>query len=122
VPSYPCAWPTCSHYVDRRGRRCAEHSTREFDPKGSVAALSAYNYNKFVRDPEHVRFYNSAAWERARSTKLANDPVCERCRRVFAQHVHHKIPLERCTIEQRTAQSILESLCIPCHNKEKSKR
>jgi hypothetical protein len=113
MPVYPCAWPTCAEYVERRGDHCADHAAVRVD---QATRERARIYNRFVRDPEAVKFYNSAEWKRARSRKLAHDPVCERCLRVFARHVHHRKPLEQCTPEQRTALAYLESLCIPCHN------
>lgn len=111
MPSYPCRHPTCAAYVQRRGGYCAEHVQR-----GRVArAQRNRSYDQHVRSPAAKAFYNSAAWQRARATKLASAPVCERCTKAFAQHVHHRIPLAQCTPEQKTAQWNLRSLCQPCH-------
>lgn len=113
MPVYPCAWPTCDAYVPRRGDHCAAH-------KGAASERQKRDreYSRFSRDPEHVKFYNSSAWARARATALALHPVCMRCEREFSVDVHHKIPLELCTAEQRTDQGNLEPLCVPCHNIE----
>jgi 5-methylcytosine-specific restriction enzyme A len=73
-------------------------------------------YDAHLRDPEARKFYGSAAWQRARKTKLANDPVCQRCQVTWARHCHHVIPLDRCTPFERVSQSNLLSLCQPCHN------
>jgi 5-methylcytosine-specific restriction protein A len=112
MPSYPCAIPTCEAYVPARGGTCEEHGNR-----GGVTSTSRHAYyDQHLRDKEAKAFYDSAAWQRARATKLANNPTCERCEVVFAQHVHHKIPLRRCTLAQKTAQDNLTSLCQPCHS------
>jgi 5-methylcytosine-specific restriction endonuclease McrA len=112
VPSYPCRHPTCTTYVKRRGEYCIEHEQQGRDERAKRGQF----YDQHQRDAEAKAFYNSAAWQRARADKLAADPVCERCRRVFAQHVHHRIPLARCTPEQKLDRANLMSACQPCHN------
>jgi phage terminase large subunit-like protein len=85
------------------------------DPKAERAAY----YNKHKRNPEAVKFYNSAAWSGphgARTNYIREHPICERCGRVTADHVHHKIPFDSCTIEQRIDTANLQSVCISCHN------
>jgi phage terminase large subunit-like protein len=79
------------------------------------AARNAY-YDQHARDPDAKRFYNSAAWKRARKAKLAQYPVCQRCEKVFAEHVHHVIPLKDCTDAQKLDPGNLFSTCAPCHN------
>lgn len=112
MPSYPCKHPICNSYVRRRGDYCEAHQAQG---KQARRERDRY-YDKHQRDPDAKRFYNSSAWKRARALKLATDPVCQRCQRQWAQHVHHRIPLKRCTDEQRTAQDNLLSVCAPCHN------
>ena len=112
MPSYPCRWPTCTVYVGKRGDYCAEH---EAHGRRERAERNRF-YDQHVRDPEAKRFYDSAAWQRARATKLARDPVCEKCQRAWAAHVHHKKPLKECTPRERLDQQNLMSLCQPCHN------
>lgn len=114
MPSFPCAWPTCStgRYVARRGGYCPEH---EAQGQRERSKRQRY-YDQHLRDADAKRFYDSAAWKRARQTRLDHFPVCERCQRVFAQHVHHRIPLKRCTPAQRLDQAILMALCQVCHN------
>ena len=112
MPSYPCRHPTCNAYVREPRGYCAEHQA-----EGQQARAELHRwYDQHQRDQDAKAFYNSAAWQRARAKKLATDPVCERCRRVFAQHVHHRIALKRCTPEQRLAQTNLMSLCHGCHS------
>lgn len=101
MPSYPCLSPTCSEYVTVRGGTCPAHQGK--------ATLD---------NSAHARkaFYDSAAWDRARRTKLADTPICERCSEAWGSHVHHLIPLQDCTPAERLAQSNLMSLCQPCHS------
>lgn len=74
-------------------------------------------YDQHLRDPIAAAFYKSAAWLRARGIKLRNDPICERCRVVFAEHVHHIIPLAECvSLEQKLDQKNLMSVCQSCHS------
>ena len=112
MPSYPCRWPTCSNYVRRRGGYCEQHAEQG---RKELAERSRY-YDQHLRDPAAKRFYDSAAWHRARAVRLAEYPVCERCRGAWAAHVHHRIPLGRCTPVQRLEQSNLMAVCAPCHN------
>jgi 5-methylcytosine-specific restriction endonuclease McrA len=117
MPVYPCAWPTCSAYVPRRGAHCPAHAQHGRTERRQRDRF----YDQHARDPEARAFYASTGWQRARAIKLAHDPICERpgCGQ-FARHVHHKVPLKRCMPEQRTAQSNLKSLCVPCHNIEEA--
>lgn len=118
MPVYPCRHATCVNYVERPGTWCQEHAA---DGAAALAERNARraayhaSYDQHQRDPVAKAFYNSAGWERARATKLATTPVCERCRITFAQHVHHEIPLASCPPEEKLAQSNLVSLCQPCH-------
>lgn len=112
MPCYPCRWPTCTAYLKHRGYCSAHQDKKPLDNKAIVQA----RYDATKRDPEAKRFYDSAAWQRARREKLTRMPICERCRRVVAEHVHHSIPVKIATNEQRLDQSCLVSVCIPCHN------
>jgi phage terminase large subunit-like protein len=73
-------------------------------------------YDQHVRDPASKAFYNSAAWKTVRAAVLAEHPVCQRCERTFALHVHHVIPLKECTPAQKTDRANLLCICQPCHN------
>jgi 5-methylcytosine-specific restriction protein A len=117
VPSYPCRHPTCTEYVARRGDYCATHAAEGRAERRAGARA----YDLHQRDGAAKAFYNTAAWQRARATKLANDPVCQRCNKVFAWHVHHTIPIATPEgWERRLDQRILKSLCQPCHNEEEA--
>lgn len=111
MPVYPCRWPTCRSYVPRRGAYCKVHEQHGRQDRRDRDRL----YDRYARDPEARAFYGSAAWQRARATKLARCVTCERCKVVFARHVHHRKPLKDYP-ELALAQDNLEALCIPCHN------
>ncbi len=103
MPAHPCPHPTCDNYVGTKGNYCTEHSRL---PKVAMTKQAA------------KKFYDSVGWKRARRLKLSVTPWCERCLKVFAVQVHHKIPLRDCSISERLAQANLRALCIPCHNEE----
>jgi 5-methylcytosine-specific restriction protein A len=110
MPSHPCRHPTCTEYITAPGY-CTEHA--HLAPADSRERHRRYDRER--RDPEAKKFYNSAAWQRARDTKLANQPTCEICGR-FAEMVHHRTPVRE-SQEKRTDQDNLQSLCTPCHSK-----
>jgi 5-methylcytosine-specific restriction protein A len=112
MPVFPCRWPTCAAYVARRGDYCPAHAEQGRRERADRTRF----YDRHVRDRDAKRFYDSARWARARAIKLANDLVCERCRRVFAEHVHHRKPLRLCSPAERTDQRNLMSLCNSCHS------
>lgn len=81
-------------------------------------------YNKYKRDRESQRFYNSGAWEEARTLALIRDYyLCCRCLgdkviRVY-NVVHHIVPLKE-NKELSLDIDNLMSLCHACHNKIES--
>ncbi len=111
MPSHPCKHRTCTAYLAAPGY-CQEHARLSAGDRRQAHS----QYDRFVRDTESKRFYDSAAWQRARAAKLTANPLCEHCGR-FAQHVHHRIPVKQATQEQRLDQRLLVSCCIECHNR-----
>ncbi|HWE95746.1 MAG TPA: terminase TerL endonuclease subunit [Tepidisphaeraceae bacterium] len=81
---------------------------------------SAAYYNKHVRNEKSRQFYNSAAWRGpsgARTAFIREHPTCERCQKVVAEHVHHKIPIDTPEgWERRFDPSGFMAVCLPCHN------
>lgn len=66
------------------------------------------------------RFYNSSAWKKARTMKMARDPLCEICSQkgkvVAATQVHHLLPITKYP-KDRLDLDLLCSLCDSCHAK-----
>jgi 5-methylcytosine-specific restriction enzyme A len=79
-------------------------------------------YDKYKRNKEAKKFYNSAAWRKCREYVLKRDNyLCQRCLRKgilrAADVVHHKEHLED-NPEKALNPENLESLCHACHNEE----
>ena len=77
--------------------------------------------------PEYERWIHSAAWQKLRRTKLAQNPLCEDClehdKFVSATEVHHVYPVDdamsRAEREKRMFDfHNLRALCHACHVKE----
>ena len=76
------------------------------------------------RDKRYVKLIQSAAWRKLRAKKLAECPLCQRCkeagRLVPATEVHHTLPVETARSASQMQQLMfsyanLESLCHDCH-------
>jgi 5-methylcytosine-specific restriction protein A len=80
------------------------------------------HYDRFYRDKESKKFYQSAQWRKVREMKLWRDPLCETClqagRDVVANMVHHMIPIKKKT--KKVDLDFLVSLCHTCHNQIES--
>lgn len=79
-------------------------------------------YDKYKRNREAKRFYNSAAWQRCRGVVLIRDNyLCQKCLKqgkiTTADMVHHIEDLQDAP-EKALDLDNLVSLCNPCHNKE----
>lgn len=109
---FACRFPMCDQFARRPNGFCANHNGETPRPN----AARHRRYDRTQRDREAKRFYDSAAWKRARAIKLEAEPFCERCRLALAGHVHHLKPLKRCTPAEAIAQWNLQSLCPPCHS------
>lgn len=77
-------------------------------------------YDEVSRDQESKKLYDSSAWRRARSVKLAEDPLCEACNSrgalEAASHVHHIIEVRQ-DRSLSLEQGNLQSLCRSCHSR-----
>jgi phage terminase large subunit-like protein len=111
MPSHHCQFPTCTAMLPSPGY-CAAHQPVQ----RSVTAARHRHYDQHQRDPAAKKFYDSAEWKRCRADVLADHPVCQRCNRTFAQHVHHTKPLRECSPEERIDRRLLLAVCQPCHN------
>jgi 5-methylcytosine-specific restriction enzyme A len=79
-------------------------------------------YDKYKRNKEAKKFYNSTTWRKCREYVLKRDNyLCQRCLRKgilrAADVVHHKEHLED-NPEKALNPENLESLCHACHNEE----
>lgn len=89
-------------------------------PAWAAASTRHQRYDARNRDARSKQFYASAAWKKARATKLALDPLCEVCRKQgqlrAASHVHHLVEI-RADWDLRLEMGNLESLCHSCHSR-----
>lgn len=77
------------------------------------------HYNKYNRDKDSQKFYNSGRWRRLRNYKIKKDPLCELCLKkdliAQAKIADHIIPRDEGgpdTLEN------LQSLCVQCERKK----
>ena len=81
--------------------------------------LRRQHYDRFYRDAEARRFYNSPEWKKVKAMKLARDPLCEiykqEGRTTRAQTVHHLFPVKKG--EKKLELEFLVSLCHEHHNR-----
>lgn len=78
-------------------------------------------YDRFYRDPETKKFYQSAQWRKVKEMKLAMSPCCQACEQaevtVKADVVHHIFKITTpYGWEHRLDMTFLLSVCHPCHN------
>jgi 5-methylcytosine-specific restriction protein A len=103
MPKKPCRKSGCPNLVSDGSGFCADHQEVRRD-----------------RAKKTEPFYCTAAWQRARSIKRKNSPLCEAClsngKTVAAQMVDHIIEIKEGGA--KLAQSNLQSLCFDCHNKK----
>jgi len=99
----PCREPRCPEIVTGKEKYCKQHQSLE----------EPYRFN-YCRKPK-LKLYHTAAWKKLRAWKLAQDPVCEKCKRVPARVVHY-LKQAREWPELQLEPSNLMSLCDQCHN------
>lgn len=109
-PKTPCRYPGCPKLTE--GRYCEEHKKIEDN-----------NYNKYQRNKETQRFYQSKEWKELRKLKLISQPMCEECLRsgkyVRARMVDHIVPIRQGGALLDIAN--LQSLCWSCHSRKSAK-
>lgn len=101
----PCREPRCAEIVTGPGRYCEKHTVIEKQERGKWATT------------ERLDFYGSARWQRLRTLKLSQNPICEVCNQRFATQVHH-LQKARENPTLRFEMSNLQSICVWCHAKE----
>lgn len=78
-------------------------------------------YNKYKRDKDAQRFYNSKAWNETRTIALIRDYyLCQEClkNKIIKAYnvVHHIVPLKESTELSLDIDNLI-SLCHECHNR-----
>lgn len=68
-----------------------------------------------MAENNHNPFYDTKEWQKTRKIKLTADPLCERCKRIPAAHVHHVKPYKEYP-ELGLRLDNLQSLCRNCHD------
>ena len=106
MPSHRCQHPTCTAFLPEPGY-CPDHA-------GQHQPSRHTHYDQHQRDKEMKRFYDSAAWQYARSAALARQPWCSRCGKP-ATTVHHKLSAKE-NPAQRLDPENLDPMCAPCHS------
>ena len=109
-PKRPCAYPNCPELTE--GMYCDKHNKQVNK-----------EYNKYKRDEESKRFYNSKAWRRLAALQIKREPLCAEClkagRITPAAIADHIRPVREGG--QKYDIDNLQSLCRACHNKKHKK-
>ena len=108
-----CREAGCNRRAEPGATYCAEHlrahKKEEMD-----------DYNRFRRDPDSQRFYNSALWRKTSRAQLRREPLCRMClaegRYTAAVLVDHIVPIK----QGGGALDLdnLQSLCNSCHERK----
>lgn len=84
--------------------------------------LRAQHYDRFYRDAESQKFYNSSIWKKARQMKLNQNPCCELCQQegrvTPTDIVHHLLSIKKGM--RKLDLNFLVSLCHEHHNRAES--
>lgn len=99
------------------GRSLCDNCQAKIDKAKEVKNNAHMKQYDKLRGSPSERGYDGA-WTKIRRTKLANNPLCERCeskgRVEAAVLVHHIVPVSK-DWSRRLDQSNLMSLCFVCH-------
>ncbi|MEV2286710.1 HNH endonuclease signature motif containing protein [Paenibacillus larvae] len=111
-PLRPCKVPMCSGLT--KTGYCNKHQYLE--------AEQVRYYDRYKRDPEATKFYNSREWRALRVKALERDyGLCRECLRehkiTFAVVVDHIKPIKQFW-HLRLELSNLQALCLKCHNRK----
>ena len=106
-PKKPCAYPNCPELTHERF--CDRHRQQ-----------AAREYNRYGRDEDSKRFYNSPAWRRVAALQLMREPLCADCLRAGraqpAEIADHIQPIREGGA--RLDRENIQSLCRACHNRK----
>ena len=109
TPRRPCRKEGCKNLCEYGQQYCREHQLQQYK-----------EYNKYNRDKEAQKFYDSKAWRSTRMQQLRYKPLCEECLRngiyTPATLVDHIIPIK--DGGAKLDFDNLQSLCQVCHEKK----
>jgi 5-methylcytosine-specific restriction protein A len=110
----PCAKAGCPNLT--HGRYCEVHAELEEREKRERAE----RYNKFDRDKDGQKLYESPAWRRLRAIYLKRNPLCEVCyaegRITPAVICDHRVEIKDGGAKLDMAN--ITAMCYACHNKK----
>jgi 5-methylcytosine-specific restriction protein A len=121
LPLRQCRKAGCTALVQRG--YCEKHTIHQAE---EIRSRFINLDNKKTK--EQKTFYSSMAWQRARKAHATKEPLCRRCKAagqiVPVEIVHHNPSLAYLIANNLSpyADEYLESLCLPCHQKELSKK
>lgn len=72
---------------------------------------------RYCNTEHREAFYTHYYWEKIRSRILAERRVCENCKEIRSEEVHHILPI---SCGGRSTDDNLQALCSKCHHKAKS--
>jgi 5-methylcytosine-specific restriction protein A len=118
-PLKPCRQPGCPALVS--SGYCPEHQP---------AVDTRQRFKKLDQrvKPEQRRFYQSAQWTELSKAHRMREPLCRRCKAagfiVPVALVHHNPDFNTLVAQGLNPldEKYLESICLPCHQKELSKK
>jgi len=106
-PKSPCCYPGCPALTNERF--CDSHRQQ-----------AAQEYNRYGRDEDCKRFYNSKAWRRLAREQLRREPLCAECLKAErvqrAEIADHIQPIRN--DGTRLDRENMQSLCRACHNRK----
>ena len=115
MPKKICNQINCHTLIPMSERYCAAH-------KREVVKETNKSYDKYNRNKEHTKFYNSTEWRELRRVVLEHSGgLCVKCMEfdivTKANVVDHIIPIEK-DYTKRLDITNLQPLCHACHNKK----
>ncbi len=102
APLKPCADRLCPELVPRGTARCDKHKTEHY--RRQEASRPRDRQKRFGR-----------LWQKKRAIVLAEEPLCQVCRRAAATECDHIVPVADGGTD---ARSNLRGLCKACHSRK----
>ena len=106
-PKKPCCYPGCPELTNERF--CDKHRPQ-----------ASREYNRYIRDEDSKKFYNSTAWRKLSALQLKREPLCAECLKAgriqHAEIADHIKPIREGGA--RLDINNIQSLCRGCHNRK----